>query len=119
MIDAFSRRITGWRAATTMTTTLVLDALEHAVWTRPRGGVADLAGLVHHHDAGRQYTSITFTERAVVTCPEIRCPGASGLADRLPVVTAGPGPGGRLRNVSAAGVCQRWQARPADSARFR
>jgi putative transposase len=34
VIDAFSRRITGWRAATTMTTALVLDALEHAVWTR-------------------------------------------------------------------------------------
>jgi transposase InsO family protein len=34
VIDAFSRRITGWRAATTMTIALVLDALEHAVWTR-------------------------------------------------------------------------------------
>lgn len=34
VIDAFSRRITGWRAAATMTTALVLDALEHAVWTR-------------------------------------------------------------------------------------
>ena len=65
VIDAFSRRITGWRAATTMTTALVLDALEHAVWTRVRDGVADLAGLVHHHDAGRQYTSIAFTGRLV------------------------------------------------------
>ena len=52
VIDAFSRQITGWRAATTMTTALVLDALEHAVWTRARGGVSDLAGLVHHTDAG-------------------------------------------------------------------
>jgi putative transposase len=65
VIDAFSRRITGWRAATTMTTALVLDALEHAVWTRARDGVTDLAGLVHHHDAGSQYTSIAFTERLV------------------------------------------------------
>jgi len=31
VIDAFSCRITGWRAATTMTIALVLDALEHAV----------------------------------------------------------------------------------------
>jgi putative transposase len=54
VIDAFSRRITGWRAAITMTTALVLDALEHAVWTRARDGVTDLAGLVHHHDAGSQ-----------------------------------------------------------------
>jgi hypothetical protein len=34
-----------------MTTALVLDALEHAVWTRTRDGVADLAGLVHRNDA--------------------------------------------------------------------
>lgn len=46
-----------------MTTALVLDALEHAVWTRARDGVTGLAGLVHHHDAGRQYASIAFTER--------------------------------------------------------
>jgi putative transposase len=54
VIDAFSRRIIGWRAATQMTTPLVLDALEHAVWTRGRDGAADLAGLVHHTDAGSQ-----------------------------------------------------------------
>jgi putative transposase len=46
-----------------MTTALVLDALEHTVWTRRRDGVADLAGLVHHNDAANQYTSIAFTER--------------------------------------------------------
>ena len=39
-------------------------------------------------------------------------PRASGLADRLPLVTASRGPGGRLRNVSAAEVSQRSQARP-------
>src|SRR5204863_3493657 len=38
-------------------------ALEQAIWTRQRGGSASLAGLVHHHDAGSQYTSIAFTER--------------------------------------------------------
>jgi len=32
VIDAYSRRILGWRAATSMTTSLVLDTLEHAVW---------------------------------------------------------------------------------------
>ena len=41
----------------------MLDALEQAVWTRTRDGVADLAGLICHHDAGSQYTSIAFTER--------------------------------------------------------
>jgi putative transposase len=63
VLDAYSRRILGWRAATSMKTSLVLDALEQAVWTRSREGVADLAGLIHHHDAGSQYTSIAFTER--------------------------------------------------------
>ena len=62
VIDAYSRRILGWRAATSMKTALVLDALEQALWTRRRDG-RDLAGLVHHTDAGSQYTSIAFTER--------------------------------------------------------
>jgi len=63
VIDAYSRRILGWRAARSMTTPLVLDALEQALWTRRRDGAGDLAGLVHHTDAGSQYTSIAFTER--------------------------------------------------------
>jgi putative transposase len=63
VIDAYSRRILGWRAATSMTTPLVLDALEQAIWTRGRAGVTDLHGLVHHTDAGSQYTSIAFTSR--------------------------------------------------------
>jgi putative transposase len=54
VIDAYSRRILGWRAATTMRTSLVLDALEQALWTRRRDGAENLAGLVHHTDAGSQ-----------------------------------------------------------------
>src|SRR5918993_3178890 len=34
VIDAYSRRLLGWRAATSMRTALVLDALEQAVLTR-------------------------------------------------------------------------------------
>jgi putative transposase len=52
VIDAYSRRILGWRAARSMKTALVLDALEQALWTRRRDGRGDLAGLVHHTDAG-------------------------------------------------------------------
>ena len=63
VIDAYSRRILGWRAATSMRTALVLDALEQALWARRRDGRGSLAGLVHHTDAGSQYTSIAFTER--------------------------------------------------------
>ena len=54
VLDAFSRRILGWKAATTMHTELVLDALDMAIWTRQRAGIADLSGLVHHNDAGSQ-----------------------------------------------------------------
>ena len=36
VLDAYSRRILGWRAATSMRTALVLDALEMAIWTRAR-----------------------------------------------------------------------------------
>lgn len=63
VIDAYARRILGWRAATSMRTDLVLDTIEQAIWTRRRDGVTDLAGLIHHHDNGSQYTSIAFTER--------------------------------------------------------
>ena len=54
VFDVFSRRIVGWRAATRMTTDLVLDTLEHAIWTRRQTGITDLSGLVHHSDAGSQ-----------------------------------------------------------------
>ncbi len=60
IIDVFSRRIVGWKAARTMHTSLVLDALNMAAWTR-RG--VDLDGVICHSDAGSQYTSIAYTER--------------------------------------------------------
>jgi putative transposase len=66
VIDAFARRILGWRAAATMKTSLVLDALEMAIWARGRIGVTDFSGLIHHNDAGAQYTSIAFTDRLIV-----------------------------------------------------
>ena len=65
VFDVFSRRILGWRATTKMTTPLVLDCLEQAIWTRGKHGASDLSGLVHHTDAGSQYTSIAFTDRLV------------------------------------------------------
>jgi len=55
VIDAYSRRILGWRAATSMRTALVLDALEQALWARRRDGQGSLADLVHHTDAGAIY----------------------------------------------------------------
>jgi putative transposase len=65
VIDVFSRRIVGWKADTTMKTSLVLDTLEMALWTRDRAGIPVSAGLVHHHDNGSQYTSFAFTQRLI------------------------------------------------------
>ena len=58
VIDAFSRRILGWRVSRSLRTDLALDALEQALYAR---GGAD--GLVHHSDRGVQYLSISYTER--------------------------------------------------------
>jgi len=51
IVDAFSRRIVGWRVASNMRTKMVLDALEMA--RQSRGG-RRLVGLVAHSDAGSQ-----------------------------------------------------------------
>jgi len=60
IVDAFSRRIVGWRVASNMRTDMVLDALEMARVSR---GARRLVGLVTHSDAGSQFTSVRFTER--------------------------------------------------------
>ena len=60
VIDAFSRRIVGWRVSTSSRAELALDALEMAIWARAG---EKLDGLVHHSDRGAQYLSIRYTER--------------------------------------------------------
>ncbi|MFC8717080.1 IS3 family transposase [Kitasatospora sp. NPDC057198] len=63
VVDTFSRRIVGWSAATTKQTRLVLDALEMALWQRDRDGHPPGQGeLIHHSDAGSQYTSFRLAE---------------------------------------------------------
>ncbi len=60
VIDAFARRIVGWRASRTAHAGFVLDALDQALHDRrpvKRGG------LVHHSDRGSQYVSIRYSER--------------------------------------------------------
>jgi putative transposase len=48
VVDAYARRILGWRVAATMATSMVLDAIEQAIFTRQREGVFDLKEVVHH-----------------------------------------------------------------------
>ena len=59
IVDAFSRKVVGWRVAGHMRTNMVLDALEMARWSRG----TNLEGLRCHSDAGSQFTSIRYGER--------------------------------------------------------
>ena len=52
VFDAHSRCILGWRAATSMTTPLVLDCLEMAIWARRREGASDPRGTHASHRRG-------------------------------------------------------------------
>jgi len=63
VVDVYAQRIVGWHAATTKVTDLVLTPLRIALWDRGRQGHRVEPGqLLHHSDAGSQYTSIRFTE---------------------------------------------------------
>jgi putative transposase len=55
VIDAYARRIVGWRVSRTAHAGFVLDALEQALHDRRP---VHCAGLVHHSDRGSQYVSI-------------------------------------------------------------
>ncbi len=57
--DVYSRMIVGWSLQTHMRTSLVTEALEMAVWSRG----TSVEGLVHHSDAGAQYTSVLYSEQ--------------------------------------------------------
>jgi putative transposase len=59
--DLFSRRVVGWSMDATMTSRLVVDALEMASATRLRG--ASSSGLVVHSDRGSQYASEHYRRR--------------------------------------------------------
>jgi putative transposase len=61
VVDAYARRILGWRVAATMATSMVLDAIEQAIWTRQQEGIFNFKDVVHHTDRGSQ--PIRFTER--------------------------------------------------------
>lgn len=60
VIDAYARRIVGWRVSSSAHAGFVLDALEQAVHDRRP---VKAMGLVHHSDRGSQYLSIRYSER--------------------------------------------------------
>ncbi|HZA92839.1 MAG TPA: IS3 family transposase [Gemmatimonadales bacterium] len=59
VIDAFARRIVGWRVSRSARAEFVLDALEQALHDRQLWR----ANLIHHSDRGVQYMSLKYTER--------------------------------------------------------
>jgi len=60
VVDAFARRIVGWRVSSSTHTDFVLDALEQELYARqPERD----SSLVHHSDRGSRYVSIRYSER--------------------------------------------------------
>ncbi|WP_262269091.1 IS3 family transposase [Microvirga yunnanensis] len=60
VIDAFARRIVGWRVSCSARAEFVLDALEQALHERQP---LRRSSLIHHSDRGVQYVAIKYTER--------------------------------------------------------
>ena len=66
VVDCYSRAIVGWHAATVKDTAMVTTALKMALWRRDHANRSVASGLIHHSDAGSQYTSIAFAETLVL-----------------------------------------------------
>jgi putative transposase len=64
-IDVFSRKIVGWKASMSKETDLVLDAIDEGLRDRNYRHVDGEDKLIHHSDAGSQYTSFRFTQHLI------------------------------------------------------
>jgi putative transposase len=66
VVDVFSRRILGWRVSSSKQASLVTDALRQALHVRQRHESRwNATGLIHHSDAGSQYTSVALTAELI------------------------------------------------------
>src|SRR4051794_12665853 len=67
IVDVFAQRIVAWHAATSKDVELVMTPLRMAIWQRDHDGRPVVgADLIHHSDAGSQYTSLRFTEHLLL-----------------------------------------------------
>lgn len=64
-IDVFSRKIVGWCCSMSKETDLVLDAIDMGLQQRDYRHLNGESKLVHHSDAGSQYTSFRFTQHLI------------------------------------------------------
>ena len=92
VIDAFARRIVGWKVSTSATAGFVLDALEQAIHAR-RPGPED--GLIHHSDRGVQYLAMSYTQR-LAEAELVPSVGSVGDSYDNPVLSLSKGPWLRL-----------------------
>jgi len=60
VIDAYARRIVGWKVSTSATASFVMDVLQQAIHAR-RTGHED--GLIHHSDRSDRYLAMNYTQR--------------------------------------------------------
>ena len=79
IVDVYAQRIVAWHASASKATDLVMIPLRMALWQRDREGHPTTAGeLIHHSDAGSQYTSIRLSEHLALE--EIR-PSIGSVGD--------------------------------------
>ena len=64
-MDVFSRRIVGWTCSMSKETDLILDAIDMGLQQRSYQWKEGEDKLVHHSDAGSQYTSFRFTQHLI------------------------------------------------------
>jgi putative transposase len=65
-IDLYSRSIVGWSTSTVKDVPFVEVCLKMALWRRDHTNRPVPSGMIHHSDAGSQYTSVRFTETLVL-----------------------------------------------------
>jgi transposase InsO family protein len=68
IVDCYAQRIVAWHASTSKSTELVMTPLRMAIWHRTKEGhpTGVTGTLIHHSDAGSQYTSIALTEHLAI-----------------------------------------------------
>ena len=71
-----SRKILGWKVASSLHTDVALDALNMAIYQRRRDD-RDTRGLVHHSDRGVQYRDVRYGQ-ALARCQAVASVGSTG-----------------------------------------
>lgn len=107
IVDCFSQKIVSWHASVKRDVELVDVPLRMALWRRTHeGNPVGRDQLIHHSDAGSQYTSVRFTEH--LSIEGIR-PSIGGVGDAYDNARATPPrrrPPLRLRRRPVNGPCR-------------